>query len=231
MKFSDIIFANDLDELKEMLEVGKKLGFKRFCQIFDFKKFNEKIEEEVKEIGKELEIDLCIGVEVKTFNQIETIRRKRKNFEFVIVRGGNVSLNRKALDTKEIDLIYNLPTKANSGFNHIMAKIARKNDVLIGINFRNLLEKNENERIKFIKALKLNLKLAKKYKAKIVVFSGAKNKFELKDPKILISFLVMNGFDLKEAKKCISKNLNEKIEENRKRLSEKWIMPGVRVIK
>ena len=69
-------------------------------------------------------------------------------------------------------------------------------------------------------------KLVKKFRAPFVLTSGAMSEWDLRSPSEFYSFGKVLGFD----PSGIRTNLSDKIvEENRKRLGDKWIMPGVEV--
>jgi len=72
--------------------------------------------------------------------------------------------------------------------------------------------------------------LAKKFKAPIIICSGAINHFEMRDPYCLISLATQLGLELKEAKDAITKVPEGIIEEIKRRRDERWIMPGVEIV-
>jgi len=108
--------------------------------------------------------------------------------------------------------------------------LAAENSVAIEINFREILLSSKNTRASIIHKIRENVKLCKKYKAPIIICSGAVTHWQLKDPKVLISMGVLLGLDLNEAKKAVSKvpeNMIKMIKERKKN----WVMPGVKIVK
>ena len=76
-----------------------------------------------------------------------------------------------------------------------------------------------------------NIRLAKKLHAPIILGSGGISHFELKDPQVMISMGNQLGLELNEAKDAVSKIPENIIKQSEERKSEKWIMPGVKVVK
>ena len=222
MEFYDIVFQREIDEKKieNILKRAKFLGYKGVCLVFPAKKFKKKNEEKLKLITKNIKV--FIGYEARSRRELELLIKNRKLMDFIVVRGGELNLNRIACEKNEVDLVYNLERERDSGFNHIMARLARKNDVIIGFNLKTLIHENDD----MLKKTIMNLKIAKKYKNKVFMFSGATDEWELKDPKILIAMLVVFGYEMENAKETFT-NLKRKL----KKRKNNWIMPGVKVIK
>jgi ribonuclease P/MRP protein subunit RPP1 len=93
------------------------------------------------------------------------------------------------------------------------------------------LVSSKASRAKVLSHIQKNLMLAKKFNAPIIICSGAISHFEMRDPYCLISMATQLGLELKEAKNAITKVPQKIIEEIRKRRDEKWIMPGVEIVK
>ncbi len=86
----------------------------------------------------------------------------------------------------------------SGGLDHIICGLAHKNNIAIGISLNSL----ENPLL--IGRVKQNIKLCRKYKVKILFFTFAKNKYELRSAYDLISFLKVLGMTGKEAKDALS---------------------------
>ena len=88
-----------------------------------------------------------------------TFEKARKSIQeskekIIIFSSNNDELNRKILEKEKIDiLLINLEGRKDfqkqrdSGFNQVLAKIAKKNNVTIGINFDEIIESKNKERI------------------------------------------------------------------------------------
>ena len=112
------------------------------------------------------------------FNKLKDQVKKNSKKE-IIFTSDDDEFNRKVLEKLPIQiLLINLESRKdyqkqrNSGFNQVMAKIAKKNKIQIGINFDELLSSKNKEKI--ISRLIQNIKLCNKYKIQMIFIS--KNK-------------------------------------------------------
>ena len=101
---------------------------------------------------------------------------------------------RKIMERKQINLIYNLEYDShndfiyqrNSGFNQVLAKIAKANNITIGFSFQDF--KESKQKYKILGRLYQNYKLCKKYNLNVLVKSFAKKKEDLQSEIILKAF-------------------------------------------
>lgn len=139
-------------------------------------------------------------IQEKTF---EKARKAIKESESpIIFTSNNDELNRKILEKEKIDiLLINLEGRKdyqkqrNSGFNQVLAKIAKKQNVTIGINFDEIIESKNRERI--LARIKQNITLCNKNKLKMK-FITQKQKRNLHDLKALGLVLGMPTHMVKE---------------------------------
>ena len=125
----------------------------------------------------------------KNFNKLKEQIKKNSNKE-IIFSSNDDELNRKVLEKLKIQiLLINLKNRKdygkqrNSGFNQVMAKIAKKNNIQIGINFDEIVEeKNLTEKAKILGRLKQNIFLCKKNKIqmKFILKNQKRNIYDLK---------------------------------------------------
>jgi len=127
--------------------------------------------------------------------QQKTFEKARKEInstqESVIFSSDDDELNRKVLEKEKIDvLLINLARRKdfqkqrNSGFNQVLAKIAQKKGVVIGINLDEIVEANKFEKSKILARVKQNVFLCNKAKLKMIFVAQKKdnlrNAYELK---------------------------------------------------
>ena len=213
--------------------MAKKLGYSGVCLVYYPNKFKEKekLEEEIKNVSKAYGVKIFLGFKARNVRELNFLVERRKEYDFLLVRGGNLNLNRKAVETPEVDILTHPELERfDSGFNHVMAKLARKNNVAIEFNFREVMITSKATRSRILKNLKTNAMLCKKYGAKMVITSGAISVWEMKDPLVLASFGTLLGMSIEEAKKAISSVPEEMIKMVRERRSKKWIRPGVKIV-
>jgi ribonuclease P/MRP protein subunit RPP1 len=171
-------------------------------------------------------IDLVKGTLIETdkANGVKKmVAGKRERFEIVAVRGLNEETIRAAVETPGIDIL--LPGEG-AKIDYVMVKLARKNNVAIGFEFRLLLQSSGEERSRIFSWLRETAKLVKKFGAPFVLTSGAMSEWDLRSPSELTAFGKVLGFEESEIRKSLSGKIVENV---RKRLGKKWVMPGVEV--
>lgn len=133
--------------------------------------------------------------------------RESKNKEVIFSGTGNKKddLNRKVLEKENIDfLLINLSGRKDrmkqrdSGFNHVLAKLAKKNRVSLGINLDEILEaKTPEKKSKILGRLRQNIKLCNKNNLKMKFISV---KGKRKDPRDLKSLGLVLGMPTRMTK-------------------------------
>jgi len=132
-------------------------------------------------------------IKENTYEKVRTEINKSTD-KNIIFSSNDDELNRKILEKLKINiLLLNLSNRKdklkqrNSGLNQVLAKIAQKNRISIGINLDEIIEeKNLIEKSKIISRLKQNIKLCNKNKLKIKFISQKKeNERNLHDLKSL----------------------------------------------
>ncbi len=176
------------------------------------------------------DFDVINAIEIKasTVNELhKTLDSVRRKFEIVIVRGGDAEMNRAAAETSQVDILAHPEASRNdSGIDQIMAKSAADNNVCIELNFRQILNSYRKSRVHTLAHMRHNLKLAKKYGFPVAITSGAYSKWELRAPRELAAFAVNVGMSLEESFKSLEAG---KIDSNRQKLKDDWVMPGVTI--
>lgn len=146
------------------------------------------------------EIAKSLGFE-KVYNTNSPEFKKLK-----IVNGGDDGTNRKAVENQNNDILLNphasrskdFMHSRNCGLNHVLCKLANENNVAIGFSLDRMHEPDDLARVK------LAIKLCRKFKNKIVVFSFAKNIYEMRAVNDIYSFLQVIGMDSGQARNALS---------------------------
>ena len=107
-----------------------------------------------------------------SFDKVRKIIQKAEGEK--VFSSNDDELNRKVLEKLGIDvLLLNLSGRRDrlkqrdSGFNQVLAKIAKKNNVIIGINFDEIIESKNEKREKILARVKQNIRLCIKNKLKM----------------------------------------------------------------
>ncbi len=236
MKFHDLhvhsVFSFGESNLEQLAKTFKELGYSSFCYSFYYENLDQikKIRELIEKIRNKVSIKIYLGLEARNEKEIEKIKLIRKKIDVFLVSGGNLSVNRKAVETPEVDILTHPENNRNDpGLNDVLLKFAAKNNVAIEINFREILNSSKKNRAKILSNMFHNIRIAKKFKTPIIVSSGALSHFEIKDPLVLTSLINFLGLEIDKAKETLSKIPENILKESKKRISDKWIIPGVEI--
>lgn len=126
--------------------------------------------------------------------------------KIIIFSSNDDELNRKILEKEKINiLLINLSKRKDrgkqrdSGFNQVFAKLAKKSDIIIGINLDEIINSNPFEKSEILARLRQNIKLCNKNNLKMKFISlEEKNKRDIYDLKSLGSVLGMPTWMTKE---------------------------------
>jgi RNase P/RNase MRP subunit p30 len=134
-----------------------------------------------------------------TGNKFENIRKQvleSKN-KTIIFTSDEDELNRKVMEKISIDILLinqkkrkDFQKQRNSGFNHVLAKIAKENKIAIGINLDEIINSNGKEKAEILARVEQNIMLCNKNKLKMH-FISIESQRDLHDLKALGSVLGM----------------------------------------
>ncbi len=220
------------DKLKETAQLARKLGWDGLGLIVPWTR--EADLESFRKSAKSLKMDVSVGVEIRARNARklrDMARNLRKKVELILVSGGDPEMNRAALNTPEVDVLTHPwgefeGLRSDPGFDHVGAKLGAKNNVAVQFSFGELLHYNKRSRVQLLADMEKAAVLVRKFKAPFVITSGAREPFDLRGPGDLLSFGRILGFQDPDIKNSMSDRI---VQENRKRLGKKWVMPGVEI--
>lgn len=122
------------------------------------------------------------------FSRLKELVKKNKDKE-IIFTSNDDELNRKVMEKLPIQIILihledrkDYSKQRNSGFNQVMAKVAKKNKIAIGIDLDELINSKNKERL--ISRIKQNIMLCNKNKVEMK-FHQTKEKRKIHDLKSL----------------------------------------------
>lgn len=130
-----------------------------------------------------------ILVSGKDFNEIRRkIRELQKDGKQVVFTGNDDELNRKILEKERVDVLLLVLTgrrdkqkQRNSGFNQVLAKIAKKKQVSVGINLDEILAAGLEEKAEILARIRQNIEICSKDKLKMVFLAAeARSQYDLK---------------------------------------------------
>ena len=124
----------------------------------------------------------------KLKNEVKAAKAENKE---IIYHSDDDELNRKVIEKLPVSVLLiflakrkDFQKQRNSGFNSVMAKIAKKNSIILGINLDELIESNSEEKARILARLKQNIFLCNKEKIKMKFISlnekNSRNIYDLK---------------------------------------------------
>lgn len=139
--------------------------------------------------------------------QIQEFKKQKKP---IIIKAQNDEFNRKILENKDVDIVVGLEShnrkdrlkQRDSGLNEILCKIAKKNNIKIGMDLEKIKNIKGREKAVLLARIIQNIKLCKKTGAEIVLIG----KYEKKNA---FSFLVTLGASTEMAKKAVEETKQE----------------------
>ena len=134
------------------------------------------------------------------------IQQLKKDKQQVIVQAQDDAFNRKILENKDIDILLSPEShtrkdymkQRDSGLNEILCKLAKKNNIKIGINLQQLKSLPTKQKAIILARIKQNIQLCKRTKTKIIIYP--KNNFTKQE---IMSFMQTLGTSTSQAKQAI----------------------------
>jgi len=115
----------------------------------------------------------------------------------IVFTSDDDELNRKIIEKIPVNILLinqagrkDFQKQRNSGFNQVLAKIAKKNNITLGINLDEIIESKEKTKAQILARVQQNIKLCNKNKLQMA-FVSKKYKRNLYDLKALGSVLGM----------------------------------------
>lgn len=183
---------------KDFINMAKKLGFKELIFLYVQKNMFYKKKEDIKITN------YLIADEKKVQKDIRTFVKSPKDPRFAFEKSRPMCVFDLELQKK--DFMH----QRGSGFNHIMAKHANKNNICVGFSFSTILNADSVNRSKIIGRIKQNIKLCRKYKVNTVIASFAVNPWDMRAPKDLLTFFSVLGMHPREAKDSLNLSFKKK---------------------
>lgn len=129
-----------------------------------------------------------ILIQDSDFNQIRKKIKENPNKK-IIFSSDNDELNRKVLEKEKIDILLlnqahrkDKLKQRNSGLNSVLAKIAKKNNIIIGINLDEIIESKEKQKREILARVKQNIILCNKnnLRMEFIALKNKRNFYDLK---------------------------------------------------
>jgi ribonuclease P/MRP protein subunit RPP1 len=199
---ADIVMPQGNEE--EFIQMCRKLGYNKVYLVYDSEKTDG-----LKDKIKDIKARYSKG-NLKAYAGVKCPEKDIKKFssfsDIVLCKSGEN--DRAVLERFRPDVLYDLEYQKrsdflhnkNSGMNHVMAKIAAKNGVAIGVNLSKLFDSPSHIRTKAIPRIKQNIELCRKSKARFVAFSLASSPYLMRAPGDVVAYLKILGMTAPQAR-------------------------------
>jgi RNase P/RNase MRP subunit p30 len=123
----------------------------------------------------------------KNFNKLkEQVKRAKLDGKEIIYFSGDDDFNRKVAEKLDIDYLgisllerKDFMKQRDSGFNEVLARILKKSEICLGVDFQEILKLNNREtKDQILSRLKQNIILCNKNRIQIKFFNIGKNRDE-----------------------------------------------------
>lgn len=139
------------------------------------------------------------------FSRLKELIKKNSGKQ-IIFSSNDDELNRKVIEKAKIEILLinqsgrkDFQKQRNSGFNQVMAKTAKKNNIAIGINLDEIINSSGKEKARILARIKQNILICNKNKVKMkFIAKEKKNERNVYDLKSLGLILGMPTWITKE---------------------------------
>jgi ribonuclease P/MRP protein subunit RPP1 len=226
--FFDLHFHGDEEVIKEAERLGYSgIGLTRYFEDFnsDFLK-----QFDILKANSNIILKKCAEISCKHPEDLrKKVQKSRKKADILIVRGGDLKVNRAACEDKRVDIL-SQPNRSrrDSGINHVLARKAAENSVAIEINLKILLKTNLRYRYRVLSQFRHIVELQRKFKFPLIITSSASFKYDLITPQDITALSKSFQMSFEESFDAISKIPQEIIEIND--LRDNFVVDGVRIM-
>ncbi len=130
---------------------------------------------------------------------------KGRNLRALIyVQGGDMRINRTAIEARVDALISPWLGRKDYGFDHTLAGMASRRGVAIGFSLAPLLRASSYERVLTLRFMMKVWELTRKYRVPRFLTSSAENRWEVRSPRDLMSLGINMGMEIPEARASLN---------------------------
>jgi ribonuclease P/MRP protein subunit RPP1 len=213
-------------EKDSMIILAQKLGFSSIA-LSTFKTPSLKNQNLIEIISR---VDLCPK---NQRDLISSLKKVRRHYEIVCVECYTKSVARQAARDNRVDIL-NFPISLSSrlkvGFDRQEASLASRSNCTYEINISDIITQTSFTLSKFISLLRSEVDHAWRNDVPILVSSGAKTLWQLRDPRALTAFMSLIDTEIPNME-LISQTPIKLIETNREKLGPDFLFPGMKVAK
>jgi len=130
---------------------------------------------------------------------VREVRRRFPSFP-LYVQGGDLRVNRAAIENGADAVISPWFGRKDPGFDHVLARMAARRGVAIGFSLSPVLHATPYERAQILRFMFKTWELVRKYSTPRFITSSAEKKWDVRAPRDLINLGVNIGMEIPQAK-------------------------------
>ena len=143
---------------------------------------------------------------INTTNLEQAKKQIKQEKSPIVIKAQDPEFNRKVLEYGRFNILLfpesnvvkkDKPKQLDSGLNHVLAEIATKNKVRIGIDLKDLRSMERKEKAIQLARIRQNIKICRKAKTKLALLN-------IKDKKDAFSLLLTLGASTQQAKEAVA---------------------------
>ncbi|HDZ36021.1 MAG TPA: Ribonuclease P protein component 3 [Thermococcus sp.] len=161
-----------------------------------------KLKEELREL-RERYRKIALLIITKKPSLIREVKNRNPR-ALIYVQGGDMRVNRFALEAGVDALISPWLGRKDPGFDHVLAKIAAKRGVAIGFSLSPLLTASPYERVHILRFMTKTWQLVDKYSVPRFITGSAETRWEVRGPRDLMSLGINIGMDIPKARASLN---------------------------
>ncbi len=224
----------DATDTQRILEKAARLGYRKVSIAFNGE-FDEAHAAAIKAAAKDLGLDFVLRADYKPRNQedlMRFLRKFRRKLEVICIICASKDIARQAAKDRRVDLV-NFPglDYRKRFFDRAEAQLASSNLAAMEVDVKPLLMLEGPPRVRLLSCLRREIAIAREFHVSVVVSSGASELMLQRMPRDLASLGYLFGLSEVEALDTVSTNPDAIVERNRKKLDQKFVAPGITIIK
>lgn len=147
-----------------------------------------------------IDFDYTLEIKSNNVNEIKkTVRKFRNRSLCISVIGGDLKINRAAVETIQVDVLSRpYLRRFDGGLNHVLAKEAVRNNVAVELCFKDVLKSYLSHRSKVISNFKDIYTLYRKYDFPLILSSRAESVFDIRTTHDFMAFFKQTGLTSSE---------------------------------
>ncbi len=180
----DIVFPKDNET--EFIKMAERLNMEGLCLVYSVPK-------DISQFQQNTKLKLSQGI----LCTIDNVKKYKGKYVTLLESPEDQTKLRHIIEKVKPDILFNLEFARRkdfmhhraSGLNHVLAKLARDNDVSIGFNFSKLLKANPQDRAVYMGRMMQNIRFAKKFGFNTVMASFTSEVYQMR-PRVDIYYLI-----------------------------------------